>query len=282
MDVEQTIPALRERLQRWRDSKSRIALVPTMGNLHAGHLALVERARELADRVVVTIFVNPTQFGAGEDFSSYPRTLQRDRALLERAGTDLLFTPEVETLYPGGTEETTYVEVPGLSDLLCGASRPGHFRGVATVVSKLFLTVQPDVALFGEKDYQQLLIIRRMVRDLCFPIEIVGVPTVRDADGLALSSRNGYLTPEQRRKASRLYHSLVRCKERIRAGERDYALLTTRAMEELRDAGFQPDYFEIRRAADLAEPGSGDHHLVILAAARLGEARLIDNITLSL
>ncbi len=282
MEIEQTIPSLRERLQAWRSAGARIALVPTMGNLHAGHLALVDRAMEVADRVVVSLFVNPTQFAAGEDFSTYPRTMQRDVKLLRQAGVDTLFAPEVGELYPGGAEGGSYVEVPGLSEILCGASRPGHFRGVATVVSKLFNIVQPDIALFGEKDYQQLLVIKRMTRELCFPVEIVGVPTVRDADGLALSSRNSYLTETQRRKASLLYRLLNRCKEQILAGERDYAALATRAKEELRAAGFEPDYFEVRAAAHLGHPGTAERQLVILAAARLGRARLIDNVTLSL
>ncbi len=282
MEIERTIPPLRQRLRAWRSSGDRIALVPTMGNLHAGHLALVERARELADRVVVSLFVNPTQFGAGEDFSSYPRTFQQDVESLTQAETDLLFAPEVKTLYPGGADGGSYVEVPQLSEVLCGASRPGHFRGVATVVCKLFNVVQPEIALFGEKDYQQLLVIRRMTRDLCFPIEIVGVPTVRDDDGLALSSRNAYLTEEQRRKAPLLYRLLTRCRERILAGERDYAALGEEARQELRAGGFEPDYFEIRNAADLTVPDPAERRLVILAAARLGRARLIDNVTLSL
>ncbi len=282
MDVEQRIPSLRRHLRAWRQEGARIALVPTMGNLHAGHLRLVEQGRALADKTVVSIFVNPTQFGAGEDFSTYPRTLQRDKELLREAGVELLFVPDVEDLYPEGVASPSYVEVPGLSNILCGASRPGHFRGVATVVTKLFNIVQPDLALFGEKDYQQLQVIRRLTRELCFPVEIIGVPTVRDADGLALSSRNSYLTEAQRQKATMLYRLLSRCKEQILAGERDYEALTHQAREELREAGFEPDYFEVRRASDLASPGPDDSRLVILVAARLGKARLIDNMVLSL
>ncbi len=282
MRTEHTLCSLRGRLQQWRMAGESVALVPTMGNLHAGHLALVKQAQQQADRVVVTIFVNPTQFGVGEDFSSYPRTLERDTRLLTQAEVDLLFAPGVEQLYPGGQCDGTYVEVPGLSGILCGASRPGHFRGVATVVTKLFNAVQPDIALFGEKDYQQLLVIRRMTRELCLPVDIIAVPTVRESDGLALSSRNGYLTEEQRERAPLLYKSLLSCKEQIFSGKRDYASLVSQAEADLLAAGFEPDYFEVRRADNLAEPTIDTHELVILAAARLGQTRLIDNISFSL
>lgn len=282
MRTEHTLCSLRGRLQQWWMAGESVALVPTMGNLHAGHLALVKQARQQADRVVVTIFVNPTQFGVGEDFSSYPRTLERDTRLLTQAEVDLLFAPGVEQLYPGGQCDGTYVEVPGLSGILCGASRPGHFRGVATVVTKLFNAVQPDIALFGEKDYQQLLVIRRMTRELCLPVDIIAVPTVRESDGLALSSRNGYLTEEQRKRAPLLYKSLLSCKEQIFSGKRDYASLVSQAEADLLAAGFEPDYFEVRRADNLAEPTIDTHELVILAAARLGRTRLIDNISFSL
>ncbi|HHS83622.1 MAG TPA: pantoate--beta-alanine ligase [Gammaproteobacteria bacterium] len=282
MRTEHTLCSLRGRLQQWRMAGESVALVPTMGNLHAGHLALVKQAQQQADRVVVTIFVNPTQFGVGEDFSSYPRTLERDTRLLTQAEVDLLFAPGVEQLYPGGQCDGTYVEVPGLSGILCGASRPGHFRGVATVVTKLFNAVQPDIALFGEKDYQQLLVIRRMTRELCLPVDIIAVPTVRESDGLALSSRNGYLTEEQRERAPLLYKSLLSCKEQIFSGKRDYASLVSQAEADLLAAGFEPDYFEVRRADNLAEPTIDTHELVILAAARLGRTRLIDNISFSL
>ena len=282
MFTEQTIPELRVRLREWRRAGERIALVPTMGNLHAGHMALVMRGRELAQRVVVTVFVNPAQFGAGEDYSSYPRTLDRDAAMLEQAGVDLLFTPGVEEMYPSGLRQGTVVDVPVVSEGLCGAARPGHFRGVATVVAKFFNCVQPDVALFGEKDYQQLLVIRRMVQDLCLALEIVVVPTVREPDGLALSSRNAYLTPEQRKRAPELYRTLVEGRERIRGGERNYAELAAWARRELAGAGFEPDYWEVRAAADLEVPEKGERCLVILGAACLGRARLIDNMVFSL
>lgn len=271
------VKALRNQIADWRRG-GRIAFVPTMGNLHAGHLALVEAARQRAERVVSSVFVNPMQFGAGEDFETYPRTLQDDRAGLERAGADLLFAPSVEVIYPRPPADQTRVEVPGLSDILCGAARPGHFVGVATVVCKLFNLIQPDVAVFGKKDYQQLLVIRRMVEDLNLPIEVVGLDTVREADGLAMSSRNRYLDPEERRRAPQLFRLLQATADRIRTGAGDLEGLARRTEDDLRAAGFRPDYVSIRRAADLDLPGPEDRELVILAAAHLGEARLIDNL----
>jgi len=231
--------------------------------------------------VVVSIFVNPMQFGPREDLAAYPRTPEQDRALLEGAGADLLFLPAVAEVYPRPPAEQTRVEVPGLSDLLCGAARPGHFVGVATVVCKLFNMVQPQVALFGEKDFQQLLVIRRMVEDLALPVAIQGVPTSREADGLARSSRNGYLTLEERALAPRLYATLQWVAAELRAGV-DSSEIVAAALRQLSEAGFRPDYLEVRRAADLAPPGPGDRDLVILAAAWLGRARLIDNLTLGL
>ena len=270
-----TVTALRACLRDWRGE--RIALVPTMGNLHEGHLRLVDTAREHGDRVVVSIFVNPLQFGPGEDYERYPRTLEEDQAKLEARGADLLFAPPVDEIYRRPLAESTFVEVPEITTILCGASRPGHFRGVTTVVAKLFNLVQPDVAVFGEKDYQQLQVIRRMVADLDFPVEIVGVPIVREADGLALSSRNAYLSPQERVRAPQLYCSLCEVRDAIVAGERDFTALCRRQWERLRQAGFRPDYFEIRRA-DLGEAGPDDRPLVILAAAWLGQTRLIDNL----
>jgi len=278
MRTVHTIAELRAQVAAWRRAGERVAFVPTMGNLHRGHIHLVERARELAPRVVASIFVNPTQFGPNEDFAGYPRTLDDDSRQLTAAGLDLLFAPDVAEMYPRPLEHMTQVTVPELSGILCGASRPIHFRGVATVVSKLFNMVQPDVALFGEKDWQQLVVIRRLVTDLDFPIEIVGVPTVREADGLAMSSRNGYLTAEERAIAPALYATLVASAERLRAGERDFALLATEAKARLAAAGFRPDYFEIRRAHDLQPPTAEDADLRIFAAAWLGRARLIDNL----
>ncbi len=262
----------------WRRAGERIAFVPTMGNLHAGHMALVKRARALADRVVVSIFVNPMQFGPAEDFDSYPRTLEQDRTALEAEGIDLLYTPTDAQLYPHGTEASTRVMVPGIGDILCGEFRPGFFTGVATVVAKLFNLVTPDVAVFGEKDYQQLIVIRRMVADLDFPIEIEPVATVREPDGLAMSSRNAYLDPAQRARAPELYRTLESVAKRLRAGERAFVELEAEGLARLEAAGFRPDYLRILRATDLEVPRPSDTRLVVLAAAWLGKARLIDNI----
>lgn len=261
--------------RQWREAGQRIAFVPTMGNLHAGHLALVEQAA--ADRVVVSIFVNPLQFNEPDDFADYPRTLDADRQRLADYPVDAVFAPDETELYPAGRDATTRVEVPLLSDILEGAARPGHFRGVTTVVAKLFHCVLPDVALFGEKDFQQLLVIRRMVADLDFPIEIIGCPTVREPDGLAMSSRNARFSAEERRRAPHLYRVLTGIRDRIRQGARDFAALEQQARRELETAGLEPEYVAVRRAADLAGPRAGDE-LVIVAAARLGATRLIDNL----
>lgn len=271
---------LRAQVESWRRGGN-VAFVPTMGNLHAGHLSLVKAAHKIADRVVVSIFVNPMQFGEGEDFESYPRSLENDSAMLRSEGTDLLFAPPVEVMYPKPQSEQTRVEVPNLSDLLCGAHRPGHFVGVATVVCKLLNMVQSDIALFGKKDFQQLMVIRRMVEDLAMPVRIVGVETMRETDGLAMSSRNGYLTDQERATAPVLYRVLSGLAQKLRAGDDDYAGLQAQAARELDDNGFRPDYIAIRRAEDLLEPRAGEADLVILAAANLGGARLIDNIEVS-
>jgi len=272
------LEALRAHRAAWRAAGLRVAFVPTMGNLHAGHLELVHRAKASADRVVVSIFVNPLQFGANEDFDSYPRTLAQDSELLQSAQADLLFAPTVAAMYPRSGSEQTRVEVPGVSDILCGASRPGHFVGVATVVCKLFHMVEPDVALFGEKDFQQLLVIRRMTEDLCLPVEIVGIPTVREPDGLAMSSRNGYLGPEEREAAPALYRALQEAAQAIAGGDVDPVTVERGAAESIAAAGLRPEYVSVRRAEDLAPPAAGDGDLVILAAAYLGRARLIDNV----
>jgi len=277
METITRVDKLRGRIGKWRRAGERIALVPTMGNLHAGHLDLVRRAREQADRTVASIFVNPLQFGPKEDFAAYPRTLEADQQQLDSAGTDLLFAPAVEEVYPGGQTLQTRVEVPGISDILCGASRPGHFTGVATVVCKLFNMVQPDLAVFGEKDFQQLMVIRRMTIDLSLPVEILGAPTVREPDGLAMSSRNGYLSAEERKIAPRLQQTLQAAAAALQRGE-EVAAAELRATADLTATGFQPDYFSVRRAADLEAPGPDDRELVILAAAYLGRARLIDNL----
>jgi pantoate--beta-alanine ligase len=275
------VERLRQLIGGWRMAGERVGLVPTMGNLHQGHITLLDAARERCDRSVVSIFVNPMQFGEGEDFEDYPRTLQEDQEKLREAGADLLFAPSVSTIYPKGGQAQTRVEVPGLSDILCGASRPGHFIGVATVVCKLLNYVQPDMAVFGEKDYQQLMVIRRMVADLAIPVEILGLPTVREADGLARSSRNGYLTAEQRQRAPKLYETLKFTAGALRDGDRDYALLEEKGGDMLRSAGFRLDYFTIRRAEDLQLPVEGEQNLVILAAAYMGTTRLIDNLNVA-
>jgi pantoate--beta-alanine ligase len=269
---------LRALVAAWRRNGERIAFVPTMGNLHPGHGSLVGRASELADRVIVSIFVNPLQFGPNEDFAAYPRTPEDDRRVLESLHIDLLFAPEVADIYPRGQESTARVHVPMLEDILCGAFRPGHFMGVATVVTKLLNLVQPDVAVFGEKDYQQLLIIRRATIDLCMPVEIVGAPTTREPDGLAMSSRNRYLSAEERAVAPAIHAELERARAAIEAGDKDFAALGRRGAEALRQAGFRPDYFEIRDAATLEEPSAESRELVVLTAARIGRARLIDNV----
>lgn len=270
---------LRKAIADWRLAGKRIAFVPTMGNLHAGHLKLVSEARQKADRVVVSIFVNPTQFGAGEDFETYPRTEREDQEKLETAGADLLFLPSVSEMY--APDVKTVVSVAGLSELHCGVSRPGHFNGVATVVCKLFNLVQPDIALFGLKDFQQLAVIRTMVRDLNFPVEIVGVDTVREPSGLAMSSRNGYLSTEEIKVAPKLYESLCMARDAVLSGKRAYADIAIQAMLALREAGFQPDYFSICRSNDLKKADAEDKDLVILAAAKLGRTRLIDNVYFS-
>ena len=262
----------------WRLAAERIGFVPTMGNLHAGHLRLIEVARKHTDKVVVSIYVNPMQFGPQEDFARYPRTLEADSARLREAGADLLFTPDDATIYPGGVAQSTYVEVPRLSNILEGMQRPGHFRGVATVVNKLFNIVVPDVAVFGEKDYQQLLVIRQMVRDMSLPIEIIGEPTVRESDGLALSSRNQYLSEEERRRAAGLHETLVHLRERIKRQNTNWSDLEQEGILRLEKHGFTPDYLAIRHSETLLEPHSAADPLIILAAARLGQTRLIDNL----
>lgn len=275
------VAELRAQVRAWRAAGERIAFVPTMGNLHAGHLSLVREGRAHTERVVASIFVNPLQFGPSEDLDAYPRTLDADRRQLDATGCDLLFTPGVSEIYPRGQDTQTRVEVPGISDILCGASRPGHFVGVATVVCKLLNMVQPDLALFGEKDFQQLLVIRRLVEDLALPVEIVGVPTARESDGLAMSSRNGYLTPEERALAPALYRVLKATAERVRVGE-SVERAEQAGLEALAMAGLRPDYLSVRRVEDLAPAGPGDRALVILAAAYLGRARLIDNLCVEL
>lgn len=282
MQIVKTINELQDFISAECQSGRRIAFVPTMGNLHAGHLSLIKQAKQTSECVVASIFVNPLQFGANEDLDNYPRTLQEDIDKLTKEGTHLLFTPEANEIYPDGMELQTQVSVPDITETLCGASRPGHFTGVATVVSKLFNIVQPDVALFGEKDFQQLAVIRKMTQDLCFPIEIIGVPTSRDTDGLALSSRNGYLSSQERSIAPELYASLSQCRQNIVEGCCDYATLIRQYRVNLENSGFAVDYFAICDATTLRDVSEQTNEISILAAASLGNTRLIDNVTLTL
>ncbi len=272
------IAELREQVMEWRLARQSIAFVPTMGNLHFGHASLIGAAHLHGRRVVASIFVNPLQFGPSEDYTAYPRTPEDDAALLSGHGVDALFAPTVEEMYPAGNSVETVIDVPELTGILCGAFRPGHFQGVATVVVKLLCLVQPDVAIFGEKDYQQLTIIRRVVEDLNVPVKIVPAPTVRAEDGLALSSRNRYLTPEERATAPKLYRALDRARRRIESGDTDLAAIEAEGMQALAAAGIRPDYFAVRTADRLAAPVGRELHLVVLAAGRLGRARLIDNL----
>ncbi|ELY3771741.1 pantoate--beta-alanine ligase [Cronobacter dublinensis] len=282
MLIIETLPLLRQQIRRLRMEGKRIALVPTMGNLHDGHMTLVDEAKTHADVVVVSIFVNPMQFDRADDLARYPRTLQEDCEKLKKRGADIVFAPTPDEVYPQGMTEQTFVEVPGLSSMLEGASRPGHFRGVSTVVSKLFNLVQPDVACFGEKDYQQLALIRKMVADMGYDIDIIGVPTVRAKDGLALSSRNGYLTSDQRKIAPGLSKVMNAMAEKLRAGERDLDALIATAREELSEKDFRPDDLQIRDADTLLALSPASKRAVILMAAWLGQARLIDNQTVEL
>ncbi|MCP1107061.1 pantoate--beta-alanine ligase [Serratia nevei] len=277
MIIIETLPMLRQQIRRWRQEGKRIALVPTMGNLHDGHMTLVDEARARADVVVVSIFVNPMQFDRPDDLARYPRTLQEDSEKLTRRGVDLVFAPAPAAVYPQGLEQQTYVDVPGISAILEGASRPGHFRGVSTIVSKLFNLVQPDLACFGEKDYQQLALIRKMVADMGYDIDIVGVPTVRAKDGLALSSRNGYLTAEERKVAPQLSKIMNALAQQLANGERHVDELLEQTAEQLRAAGFTPDELFIRDADSLQPLTVDSQRAVVLMAAWLGKARLIDN-----
>lgn len=276
MQQVSTLPELQQVLSGWRRRGETVALVPTMGNLHAGHRSLVQLAREKADRVVCSIFVNPTQFGPAEDLESYPRTLEADLAVLHDLSADIAYTPDADTMYPAGDQ--TEVRVAGLSESHCGRSRPGHFAGVARVVCKFLCQVMPDYAVFGAKDYQQLAVIRRMAQDLFLPGDIISAPTVRDDDGLALSSRNQYLTPEERSTAPELYQCLRDLQAQINDGAQDFRQLETEGIERLCHRGFRPDYLTVSRQHDLSDATASDRDLVILVAAHLGRARLIDNI----
>ena len=277
MLIIETLPLLRQHIRRLRQEGKRIALVPTMGNLHDGHMKLVDTAKASADVVVASIFVNPMQFDRAEDLARYPRTLQDDCEKLNKRKVDLVFAPAAAEIYPHGIENQTYVDVPGLSTMLEGASRPGHFRGVSTIVSKLFNLIQPDVACFGEKDFQQLALIRKMVADMGYDIEIIGVPIMRAKDGLALSSRNGYLSADQRKVAPGLYKVMNGAAEKLAAGERNLDEIIAIAAQELNEKGFRADDIQIRDADTLLDLTENSQRAVILMAAWLGEARLIDN-----
>jgi len=278
MKTVTTIAELRAAVTAARAAGKKIGFVPTMGNLHQGHLNLLIRARELSDFVVSSIFVNPLQFNNADDLERYPRTLEEDQASLKEFGCDLLFAPTETEVYPKGRDSQTFVEVPEVSNLYCGASRPGHFRGVTTIVNKLFNLVQPDLSVFGRKDFQQLHVIRRMVEDLSMPIEIVGEETARADSGLALSSRNGYLTDSELAAAPALYQQLIHIRDQVQAGSNEFAVLQVKASEALEEAGFRRDYVHIVNRNTLQPATSDDHQLVILAAAYLGHARLIDNL----
>ncbi len=282
MQIVKTRAQVRAQVRQWRDAGEKITLVPTMGALHKAHLDLVGLART-GGRVIVSIFVNPTQFAPGEDFQRYPRDLEADAALLREAEADVLFSPGQEEVYPRGLEDLTRVDVPGLSADLCGAYRPTHFAGVASVVARLLLMTLPDAVVFGKKDYQQLVILRRMVEDLHIPAEVIEGPITREDDGLAMSSRNRYLTEAERRFAPTLIAVLRECAERLRKGERDFVPMEQQAMDQLEAVGFSPDYVAVRRARDLGPPATSTTGMwVILAAAWLGKARLIDNVTCAL
>ena len=282
MLIIETLPLLRQHIRRLRQEGKRVALVPTMGNLHDGHMKLVDEAKAQADVVIVSIFVNPMQFDRPDDLVRYPRTLQEDCEKLNKRKVDFVFAPAAQEIYPQGTDSQTYVEVPGLSTMLEGASRPGHFRGVATIVSKLFNRIQRDIACFGEKDFQQLALIRKMVADMGYDIEIVGVPIIRAKDGLALSSRNGYLTAEQRKIAPGLFKVMSSIGEKLQAGEREQEEIIAIAEQELNEKGFRADDIQIRDADTLLELTDSSKRAVILVAAWLGQARLIDNLSVTL
>ncbi len=282
MNIYHTVSGLRAEIRERRLNGESIGFVPTMGNLHEGHLQLVRQAKAQCDVVVVSIFVNPLQFGLNEDWEKYPRTFQDDAKKLEIEGCDFLFHPDENEIYPNGMADQTRVVVPTMTDILCGASRPGHFEGVTTVVSKLLHIVQPDTAIFGIKDYQQLAVIRRMVEDLCIPVDIIGAPIARDFDGLALSSRNGYLGEDERPRVKVLYEVLCWCRDQIESGERDFTALEIQADKTLENSGFRTDYVSIRNSKTLEPAAHDDNQLTILGAMFTKGARLIDNISLTL
>ncbi len=276
------VVSLRARSNSWKLSGLTLAIVPTMGNLHSGHISLLSRAKELADRTIVSIFVNPIQFGVGEDYDSYPSTIQEDLDKLNIAGVDAAFMPDLKELYPGGTAVDTRITVPEVSDILCGEYRRGHFSGVATVVAKLLINSMPDFALFGEKDFQQVLVIKRMVIDLLLPVQIVSMPTCREGDGLAMSSRNRYLNRQEREISPAIYSALKVAVERLKKGALTIKEIEERGAVSLSEVGMKVEFFSIRRQEDLRPVNSDDRDLVILTAAWLGPARLIDNMKVTL
>ena len=282
MKVVDSIASLRALIGEWKRQGSSVGFVPTMGNLHDGHLKLVKRAKAHNDKVIISIFVNPMQFGANEDLDAYPRTIEDDKAKLIGEGADAVFLPSVQDMYPAGLDVQTFVEVPGISDVLCGASRPGHFRGVATVVSKLFNMVQPDDAFFGEKDFQQLQVIRTMVRDLSMAVTVHGVPTEREASGLAMSSRNGYLSAEEKAKASLIYQAMQKMKLAIEQGNTNFTDIENSTISELEKEGFKNDYVKVVNAQTFMPAAADDAQLVIVVALFMGTTRLIDNLQINL
>ncbi len=287
MQIIDSASELRTTLDQHRKTGRRIGFVPTMGNLHDGHLALVKQAKAQCDLVVTSVYVNPTQFGPNEDFDTYPRTLEADRARLASVKNDILFTPPTQTLYPNGRPPKVTIDLPDFSHILCGASRPTFFGGVAIVVTKLFNLVQPDRAFFGEKDFQQLLIVKQLVKELLLPIEVIGVPIVREENGLAMSSRNQYLSDEEKARAGELYLTLTKTADLLRSGklpltQEALQAHTTQSLNALAEKGFSPDYFTICNPSNLSPPQKEDKALVLLIAAALGQARLIDNLSVNL
>jgi pantoate--beta-alanine ligase len=282
METVTRIQSVRERVAEWQAAGDKIALVQTMGCLHKGHLALIAEGRHRAKRLVLSVFVNPLQFGPQEDYGRYPRTIEHDKELAGDAGADLLFAPTTFEIFPAGFERSTRVDVPELSRILEGQAQPGHFEGVATITAKFLQIVQPDVAVLGEKDYQHLVIARRLVADLCMPVEIAAVPVVRDHDGLAFGARNRFLAPRERKLAPRLYEALKHAKRRLGEGERDFGALQEAGYRELERAGFMPEYFSIRQAGDLLPLRFESRDVVVLAAAKLGSTRLVDCLPMQL
>lgn len=282
MEAVTRIKSVRERIAEWRRQNLTVAFISTMGGLHKGHQALISEAKAKAKRVVVSVFVNPLQFGPDQDFGRYPRTIERDTAVASDSKVDLLFAPTTFEIYPGGFERCTRVDVPELARILKGQFHPTYFEGVATITTKMLQIVQPDLIVMGEKDYQQLVIVRRLVSDLCMPVTIVSVPVVRDHDGLAFGTSNRQMSARERNLAPRLYETLKQLRKRLKDGERDYPALQEAGMKELERAGFEPDYFSIRQSSDLMPPRYDSRELVLLASARIGETRLIDSMRVQL